>query len=70
VLKADNLHHSVPLSRNLVALTSWNPLGLSRPVMGQIYLFIYRLEDRGIGVRLRVGSDIFDYPIVYTDSAV
>jgi len=28
----------VPLSRNLGALTSWNPLGLSRPVMGLIYL--------------------------------
>jgi len=25
-------HHPVPLSRNLGALTSWNPLGLSRPV--------------------------------------
>ena len=24
-------HHTVPLSRNLGALTSWNPLGLSRP---------------------------------------
>ena len=27
-------HHPVPLSRNLGTLTSWNPLGLSRPVMG------------------------------------
>ena len=32
-------HHPVPLSRNLGALTSWNPLGLSRPVMGLLYLF-------------------------------
>jgi len=31
-------HHSVRLSRNLGALTSWNPLGLSRPVMGLLYL--------------------------------
>ena len=31
-------HHSVPLSRNLGTLTSWNSLGLARPVMGQIYL--------------------------------
>jgi len=31
-------HHPVPLSRNLGALTSWNPLGLSRPVMGLLYL--------------------------------
>ena len=38
-------HHPVPLSRNLGTLTSWNPLSLSRPVMGLIYLlpfiFIY-----------------------------
>ena len=27
------------LSRNLGALTSWNPVGLFRPVMGQLYLF-------------------------------
>ena len=33
-------HHPVPLSRNLRALTSWNPLGLSRPVMGLIYLYL------------------------------
>jgi len=26
-------HHPVPLSRNLGTLTSWNPLGLTRPVM-------------------------------------
>ena len=31
-------HHPVPLSRNLGTLTSWNPLGLSRPVTGLIYL--------------------------------
>ena len=29
-------HHPVPLSRNLGTLTSWNPLGHSRPVMGLI----------------------------------
>ena len=34
-------HHPVPLSRNLGTLTSWNPLGLSRPVMGLLYLYIY-----------------------------
>ena len=33
-------HHHVPLSRNLGALTSWNPLGLSRPVMGLLYLYL------------------------------
>ena len=31
-------HHPVPLSCNLGTLTSWNPLGLSRPVMGLLYL--------------------------------
>jgi hypothetical protein len=29
----------VQLSRNLGALTSWNPVDLFRPVMGQLYLF-------------------------------
>jgi hypothetical protein len=31
-------HHPVPLSLNLGTLTSWNPLGLSRPVMGLLFL--------------------------------
>jgi len=35
-------HHPVPLSRNLGTLTSWNPLGLSRPVIGLIYLYLLR----------------------------
>jgi predicted transcriptional regulator len=34
-------HHPVPLSRNLGTLTSWKPLGLSRPVMGLLYLYFY-----------------------------
>ena len=33
--------HPVPLSRNLGTLTSWNPLGHSRPVTGLLYLYIY-----------------------------
>jgi len=33
--------HPVPLSRNLGTLTSWNPLGLSRPVMGLLYRYLY-----------------------------
>jgi hypothetical protein len=32
-------HLHVPMSRNLGALTSWNPVGLFRPVMGQLYNF-------------------------------
>jgi hypothetical protein len=35
-------HLHVPMSRNLVALTSWNPVGLFRPVMGQLYLYLLR----------------------------
>jgi hypothetical protein len=34
------------MSRNLGASTSWNPLGLSRPVMGLLYLFIYIQQQR------------------------
>jgi hypothetical protein len=30
-------HHPVPLSRNLGTLTSWNPMGHSRPVTGLLY---------------------------------
>jgi len=30
----------VPLSRNLGTLASWNPLGLSRPETGLLYLYI------------------------------
>jgi hypothetical protein len=40
VRMADNLHHPVPLSRNLGTLTSWNPLGHPRPVTGLLYLLI------------------------------
>ena len=37
-------HYPVPFSRNLGALTSWNPLGLSRPVMGLLYLLLLLLH--------------------------
>jgi len=36
-------HLPVPLSWNLGTLTSWNPLGHSRPVTGQIYLTFFYL---------------------------
>ena len=39
VRKAETYHRPVPLSRNLGTLTSWNALGLPRPVMGLLYLF-------------------------------
>jgi len=39
VRKADNLPPSgADCQKNLVALTSWNPMGLFRSVMGQLYL--------------------------------
>ena len=40
--------HPVPLSRNLGTLNSWNPLGLSRPVMGLIYLYLYNNNNNNI----------------------
>jgi len=40
VLRADNLTNFMyRLSCNLGASNSWNPQGLSRPVMGLLYLF-------------------------------
>jgi len=45
-------YHPVPLSRNQGTLTSWNPLGLSRPVMGLPYLYLYLrcLQTSGIAL--------------------
>jgi hypothetical protein len=37
----------VLLSWNLGTLTSWNPRGHSRPVMGQLYLYLNFLEPSG-----------------------
>ena len=39
----------VPLSWNLGTLTSWNPLGHSRPVTGLLYLYSIRCLDRTSG---------------------
>jgi hypothetical protein len=36
-------HLHVPMSINLGALTFWNPVGLFRPVMGQLYLYLYNV---------------------------
>jgi hypothetical protein len=38
-------HLHVPMSRNLGALTSWNPVGLFRPVMGQLLKVKVTLEQ-------------------------
>jgi hypothetical protein len=32
-------HLHMPMSRNLGALISWNPVGLFRPVMGQLLVY-------------------------------
>jgi hypothetical protein len=37
-------HHPVPLPYNLGTLTSWNPVGHSRPVTGLLYLYLYHEE--------------------------
>jgi hypothetical protein len=37
----------VPISRNLGALPSWNPVGLFRPVMGLLYLFTFTRTQHG-----------------------
>jgi len=44
--RADNLTTFMcPLSLNLGASTSWNPQGLSTPVMGLLYRFTYRITN-------------------------
>jgi len=42
----------VPLSCDLGTLTSWNPLGHSRPVTGLLYLYLYRtlLHSKWLGM--------------------
>jgi hypothetical protein len=48
-------HLHVPMSRNLGALTSCNPVGLFRPVMGQLYLYLNGVE----GINMSSYSVIF-----------
>ena len=44
VLRADNLTTFVGrLSRNVGASTSWDPQGLSRPVMVLLYLYLIQI---------------------------
>jgi hypothetical protein len=38
-VRLTSYHLHVPMSRNLVALKSWNPMGLFRPVMGELYFY-------------------------------
>jgi hypothetical protein len=39
-LRLTTYHFMGLLSRNLGALTSWKPVAVFRPVMGQLYLFM------------------------------
>jgi hypothetical protein len=57
-----HLHES--MSRNLGALISWNPVGLFRPVVGQLYLLILLLSNTvyrygHVLIRAAVVSDFF-----------
>jgi hypothetical protein len=54
-----NLH--VPMSRNLRALTSWNPVGLFRPVMGQLYLYLLLSSDSGSQKLLQGWTVVFEH---------
>jgi hypothetical protein len=55
--RADNLTTFMcRLSRNLGASTCWNPKGLSRPVMGLLYLYLSR-NISGIKTNIRKRRD-------------
>jgi hypothetical protein len=54
-------HFHVPMSRNLGALTSWNPVGMFRPIMGQLYLLPLACFSRRTllhGVRKQAGRTL------------
>jgi len=54
VCKADNL----TLSRNLGTINSWNPLDLSRPVMGLLNLLVKPVgRDSSVGIATGYGLD-------------
>ena len=42
----------MPLSCNLGALTSWNPLGHSRPVTGLLYLYHIRVKKETLDMEI------------------
>jgi hypothetical protein len=54
----------VPLSCNLGTLTSWNPLGHSRPVTGLLYLYLYIKEDLRCS---EVSKPVFGGYVCFTD---
>jgi hypothetical protein len=46
-------HLHVPMSRNMGTLTSWKPVGLFRPLMGQLYLYLYCKVPLHVSMYLR-----------------
>jgi hypothetical protein len=46
------------LSKNLGAFTSWDPKGLSRPVMGLLYLYFYELHYSDKRLKPGIKADI------------
>ena len=58
--------HPVPLSRNLGTLTSWNPLGLFRPVMGLLYLYLYLLPLYS-GFRIYSEGSLLHFELVHKE---
>ena len=63
-------HHPVPLSRNLGNLTSWNPLALSTPVMGLLYLYLLKLNVSCMLVSLARHSRVIATPALCTTDTV
>jgi hypothetical protein len=49
------------LSWNLGAATFWNPQGLSRPVIGFLYLHLYQSTRRNCLKNLTLQSDFHSY---------
>ena len=51
-IRLTTYHHPVPLSQNLGALTSWNPLGLSKAVMGLLFTLLPLVSQHARGLFL------------------
>jgi hypothetical protein len=45
-------YHLVPMSRNMRALNSWNPVDLFRPVMGQHLIVYFTLFRKVINLKM------------------
>jgi hypothetical protein len=57
------------MSRNLGALTSWNPVGLFRPVMGQLYLYLATIADFTVATYSPISvsfHQVFNYLYTWT----